>query len=171
MRRFDVYVHPFAGAEAVKSGWSWPGFFFTWVWAAVKGLWPQAVVFFLATGSLALFDTSVEANAVMAGLLGLAVCLVFGSTGNSWRARNLLARGYRHVGGWPALSPEVAVLMAQAPDGLGGAALSGPPPPGASPRRACPFCAEAIQPMAVVCRFCNREVPREPGAAQAWEGK
>ena len=26
-------------------------------------------------------------------------------------------------------------------------------------RRPCPFCAEAIQPSAVVCRFCGREVP------------
>lgn len=26
-------------------------------------------------------------------------------------------------------------------------------------RRPCPFCAEPIQPSAVLCRFCNREVP------------
>jgi predicted nucleic acid-binding Zn ribbon protein len=26
-------------------------------------------------------------------------------------------------------------------------------------RRACPYCAEMIQPSAVVCRFCGREVP------------
>lgn len=26
-------------------------------------------------------------------------------------------------------------------------------------RRPCPFCAEAIQPSAVLCRFCGREVP------------
>lgn len=26
-------------------------------------------------------------------------------------------------------------------------------------RRACPYCAELIQPSAVVCRFCGREVP------------
>lgn len=27
-------------------------------------------------------------------------------------------------------------------------------------RRRCPFCAEPIQPAAVVCRFCGRDVPR-----------
>jgi hypothetical protein len=26
-------------------------------------------------------------------------------------------------------------------------------------RRSCPFCAESIQPSAVVCRFCGRDVP------------
>lgn len=32
-------------------------------------------------------------------------------------------------------------------------------------RRPCPFCGELIQPSAVVCRFCGREVPPVPGQA------
>jgi hypothetical protein len=31
--------------------------------------------------------------------------------------------------------------------------------------RACPFCAEAIQPKATVCRHCGRDLPPAPGAA------
>jgi hypothetical protein len=31
-------------------------------------------------------------------------------------------------------------------------------------RRPCPFCAEFIQPSAVICRFCGREVPPSGGA-------
>lgn len=31
----------------------------------------------------------------------------------------------------------------------------------------CPFCAEAIQDAAVVCRFCNRELPGAPGPVAA----
>ncbi|MFM8552589.1 MAG: hypothetical protein ACKOCD_09855 [Nitrospiraceae bacterium] len=31
-------------------------------------------------------------------------------------------------------------------------------------RRPCPFCAEPIQPSAVLCRFCGREVPVAEGA-------
>jgi hypothetical protein len=30
-------------------------------------------------------------------------------------------------------------------------------------RRPCPFCAEPIQPSAVVCRFCGRDVEAAPG--------
>jgi|GEM_PF-5169828 hypothetical protein len=32
-------------------------------------------------------------------------------------------------------------------------------------RRPCPFCAESIQPSAVVCRFCGRDVPPSSGSA------
>ena len=36
------------------------------------------------------------------------------------------------------------------------------PAPATAALRPCPFCAEPIQPKAVVCRFCNREVPAVP---------
>jgi hypothetical protein len=33
-----------------------------------------------------------------------------------------------------------------------------PPPPPSPPLRACPWCAEQIQPAAKICRYCQREV-------------
>ena len=38
MKTFDVYQNRQGDTQAVKKGWSWPGFFFTWVWCFVKGL-------------------------------------------------------------------------------------------------------------------------------------
>lgn len=32
-------------------------------------------------------------------------------------------------------------------------------------RRRCPFCAELIQPTAVICRFCGRELPPQTAAS------
>jgi hypothetical protein len=36
--------------------------------------------------------------------------------------------------------------------------IAPPPPPSSPPLRACPWCAEQIQPAAKICRYCQREV-------------
>ena len=36
MKQFNVYENPSGMKEAVKQGWSWPGFFFNWIWCFVK---------------------------------------------------------------------------------------------------------------------------------------
>ena len=33
MRAYQVFKHPEKGFKAVKDGFSWPGFFFTWLWS------------------------------------------------------------------------------------------------------------------------------------------
>src|SRR3989337_3893601 len=39
MKTFDLYRHPTLGYEAVKRGFSWPGFFITPLWALSKRMW------------------------------------------------------------------------------------------------------------------------------------
>ena len=39
MKTFKIYEHPAGNREAVKQGWSWPGFFFGPIWAFVKKMW------------------------------------------------------------------------------------------------------------------------------------
>ena len=38
MKNFNIYENPEGIPEAVKKGWSWPGFCFTWIWCFIKGL-------------------------------------------------------------------------------------------------------------------------------------
>ena len=39
MKQYKIFKHPLGKIEAVKQGWSWPAFFFNWIWALVKKMW------------------------------------------------------------------------------------------------------------------------------------
>lgn len=46
MKQFDVYSHPVHGFKVVKNGFSWPGFFFTWLWMMLRDMWVGAAILF-----------------------------------------------------------------------------------------------------------------------------
>lgn len=39
MTTYHVYVSARQGGEAIREGFSWPGFLLTWIWAFDKRLW------------------------------------------------------------------------------------------------------------------------------------
>jgi hypothetical protein len=109
MRTFTVYRHPVKGYEAVKKGFSWPGFFFGWVWAFVKRLVAAGFVLL----SVWLFAGELlrprEPNVIFFYFtITLTVNLHVGCRGNKWRGASLVARGYEHVGAVQAVSPDAA---------------------------------------------------------------
>ncbi len=46
MKQYKIFKHPNGETEAVKQSWSWPAFFFTWIWALIKKLWVIAAITF-----------------------------------------------------------------------------------------------------------------------------
>ena len=100
MKKFSIFQHLTLGLEAVKNGWSWPAFFFTWIWAFVKKLWLIGVIVFLF-GILA-------SSIPEAWLVGeLIISIVMGVKGNELRVKRLRDAGYE----------EVATVEARTPDG------------------------------------------------------
>ena len=90
-KQYKVFEHPNGVREAVKQGWSWPGFCFGVFWAFVKRLW-------LLGGSVLLASWAIGVCAGLAGLqgadtlmslAGLIVGVVFAANGNRWREKNL----------------------------------------------------------------------------------
>ncbi len=123
MKSYRIFKHPAGHIEAVKQGWSWPGLFFTFIWAFIKRLWAVGgVVLAVAFVVGAMLDSLVspETANVISNVLGVVISLLIGLRGNIWRENNLLSRGYEHVDSLVAENPESAIAeylkpMEQAP--------------------------------------------------------
>lgn len=108
MKKFSIFQHPTSGYDVVKNGWSWPAFFFTWIWAFVKKLWLIGVIVFLF-GILA-------SSIPEAWLLGeVLISIVMGVKGNELRVKRLADAGYEQVATVEARTPEAALAAHLAP--------------------------------------------------------
>lgn len=95
MKQYKVFKHPSGTAEAVKQGWSWPAFFFSFVWAIVKKQWALGILVFFYVLVEDFFLGEVGVSEGLLILIRLIISLVFGAKGNSWREKNLISRGYQ----------------------------------------------------------------------------
>jgi hypothetical protein len=111
MTTFDVFVHQGEGYEAVKRGFSWPAFLFGVFWAFYKKLWLHGSVYLALMLAVALSGGGAEGDGLVAlyDLIGFAISLFVGATGNGWRRQALLAQGYRHIDRVVAPGPEEAI--------------------------------------------------------------
>lgn len=110
MKTFALYHHPQMGYEAVKQGFSWPGFWFTWIWAFVKKLYGIGVVLLMSLIVLRVLIETRELALVWLGAVGsLVVVLIVGFQGNSWRENKLMDRGYQQVETLQAENAEAAI--------------------------------------------------------------
>lgn len=111
MRKFNVYQFGTSNGhfEAVKDGWSWPGFFFNWIWAFAKGLNKLGALLVIAHLALVVVSLQNELLNVVAGIVGMAIPVWVGAMGNKMRGQRLEEEGYTRVGTIEASSEEAAV--------------------------------------------------------------
>ena len=130
MKQFEIYSHPTLGFEAVKNGFSWPGFFFTAIWMLICRMWVGAIVVvaIYAVGSFAADAIAVtlgtddvatmtfeEADTIwlisqgLNTLVGLAISISVGAKGNGWRRSVLARRGFKHLKSVQAQSADAAI--------------------------------------------------------------
>jgi len=116
MKQFKIYANPQGTYEAVKQGWSWPAFFFGFIWALVKKMWALgfgvlAVFFVLGfIGGAAGGDLEQGIDA-LTSIGGLVLAIVFGVNGNKWRESNLTSRGYDFKDTVTAANGEGAIAL------------------------------------------------------------
>jgi hypothetical protein len=97
------YLNPARGFVRVKTGFSWPAFFFGGMWAVAKGLWLPAFAMF-ALDALIWFCSGYAqargaAGLVLAGLvLQIAYWVLRGRHANAWWRAKLVRQGYRPMG-------------------------------------------------------------------------
>ena len=98
MNRFNVYANRQGTYEAVKRGWSWPAFFFVFLWALVNRLWAKC---FFAVAWIVLFVVFVlpaaenrEQARVLTNIGGCVMGIVFEANGNKWRETSIKWRRF-----------------------------------------------------------------------------
>jgi hypothetical protein len=115
MKEFAIYRNPLNQFEAVKRGFSWPGFFFTVIWAFVKKMWSVGLItiggLFVIGFMMGLSGADETTMTVMNNFLSLVVAVVFGVYGNKLRESNLGDRGYDPVDTVIANTPEGAISV------------------------------------------------------------
>src|SRR5882724_2018279 len=109
-RTFEVLKHPLNGLQAVKRGFSWPAFFFTWIWSLVNRLWLLGTVLLILSVLLGLLGLQALKDAPFSVLFAsLVLQIVIGIKGNSWRSEALQNRGFEFLGAIDARSPKEAL--------------------------------------------------------------
>jgi len=109
MKTYNIYKNASNHVEAVKQGWSWPGFFFTIIWCFVKGLYGLGAVLLLLAFVFARASVESEAMNVLTWLARLGIAIWIGVSGNEMRGKKLQEKGYDLAGTVSANSPEEAV--------------------------------------------------------------
>lgn len=121
MKTYDVYAHPLREQEAVKQGFSWPGFFFGWIWAFVKRLPPHGFALLGVGIVMGVIDAGAETPeiSVVLSMVGLAIAVAIGFNGNEWRRDRLCQLGYKHMGSFHAATSDGAIAQAMNADKAG----------------------------------------------------
>ena len=111
MKRFRVFQHTMHGYQAVKVGFSWPGFLFSVIWLLIKRLWMQAFILIAAIlllSSIELYFENIETS-LMVLLLEFSIYVFVGVYGNEWRVVSLQDRGYKLIDTLEADTPDEAI--------------------------------------------------------------
>jgi len=114
MKQYKIFANPQREDEAVKQGWSWPAFFFSWIWALVKKRWGLGIgvfVGFLLLGFIIGASGAGSGGQALINIAALITSIIFGSNGNKWRESNLLTRGYEYIETVTATNPEEALAL------------------------------------------------------------
>jgi len=116
---YQIFKHPEKGYQAVKRGFSWPGFFFGFIWAFSRQLWLPAILLLLFSIAVdAFFWTVLRGAHGFAAVVGLLYSWFVGANGNFWRARSLEAWGFVPLGAINARDQQDALSKIAASGGI-----------------------------------------------------
>jgi hypothetical protein len=116
MKQYKVYKHPSGLTEAIKQGWSWPGFFFGCFWAMKNKMWGLGVGVLIGFIVLVFIIGTVAGGSggeALISVVSMITNVFFGVNGNSWREKNLASRGFDLVDTTTTANPAGATARHQ----------------------------------------------------------
>jgi hypothetical protein len=121
MSTFNIYKSHSGAIEAVKKGWSWPGFFFGFIWAFAKGLNGIGAAILIGAFVLGIMRTESQTADTLLKLGGIVTWIWLGAQGNELRENNLKKKGYAVISTVTADTPEGAIAsMSKDPESVNG---------------------------------------------------
>ena len=106
MNQYKIYEHPNGIQEAVKIGWSWPGFFFNCIWCFIKKMNNIGAIILAVYFSIYFLGSP-----IILPFINIGLCIWIGSEGNKLLMKSLLERGYEFKLSVTATNPEGAIAM------------------------------------------------------------
>lgn len=108
-------MNPLGSYEAVKQGWSWPAFFFGFIWALFKKMWVLGFGIFFSFMFISWIIGGTTGGgpipAVITNIGGIILFVAFGVNGNKWRGENLISRGFDLKGTVSASNSKGAIAL------------------------------------------------------------
>jgi hypothetical protein len=121
MASYDVFKDANGRRYAVKAGYNFFAFFFSYIWALFSKLWVIAIVLMILSAALnKLFNYSIHQYHAMDNSIYLYIAFIIlgaifyimyniGKHGNKWLKDDMLKRGYEHLGNIEAQSKNEAI--------------------------------------------------------------
>ncbi|MBT5530888.1 MAG: DUF2628 domain-containing protein [Cytophagia bacterium] len=107
-KRFNIYKNEAGHFDVVKIGWSWPAFFFSWIWCLYKNILNYGIL--ILTINL-FFPFYYGVSDLITILIGWVTMIWIGTNGNKYLEKQLLESGYRYFKTISAKNHESALLL------------------------------------------------------------
>jgi len=95
--------------ELVKEGFSWPAFFFGFVWSLTQKMWLVSAGLLLLISGLGVAVEAMGIDQITSSIVFFAVAVLVGMFANDWKRASLQRRGYRADGVVTAANLETAL--------------------------------------------------------------
>jgi len=116
MKTYKIFKDPLGSVQAIKDGWSWPGFFFGAFWALFHRMWWVGLGL-MGVATLIILGEDTIGTGVADGLLNVLSVVVsvgFGIGGNALRVGQQIRRGYEEIAVVQAANVEMALIQGHA---------------------------------------------------------
>lgn len=112
MKKFKVFQHPSGKTVTVKQGWSWPAFFFSFIWALFNRMWGLGLSVLIGCFGLGIIiglSGGGSGGDAILNIIAIVINIVFGINGNSWREKKLAMRGFECIETVNANNADIAI--------------------------------------------------------------
>jgi len=106
MRQYSILQNETGTIKAIKQGFTWPGWIFTWMWFLVKKLYIHAIGFLVLNILVGLFTSGYDWGYLVGQFL---IMEIVGFKGNKFLEDKLMENGFDYVDTVSAKNTKTAI--------------------------------------------------------------